>query len=95
MANMRDSDESFLSYVLIHSETPRHAFHRDDARRLCDLAGVSDLTTDNCGLAGFVGIGEAEATRLVGLASARLKRQRDLEILANDELSSRFSQWNL
>jgi hypothetical protein len=83
MADMRETDESFLGYVLMHSETPRHAFHRDDARRLCDLAGVGDLTTDNCGLAGFVGIGQGEATRLVSLALARLKQAADMEILKN------------
>lgn len=83
MANMRENDESFFGYVLLHSATPRHAFHQDDARRLLELAGVSEMRVDDCGLRGFVGIGEAEANRLVELARDRLRRQKDITILAN------------
>ncbi len=64
-------DRTFLSYVEGHSRTPRHAFHRQDANRLMELAGVEEMKVDNCGLPNFVGIDEYEADRLIKLARAR------------------------
>jgi len=34
------NDESFLNYVMLHSESPRALFSWIDAKRLCTLAGV-------------------------------------------------------
>ena len=73
MALDKMDDETFLSYVLGHSQTPRHAFHNDDVRRLMELAGAEEITLDNCGLFNFSGIGEYEGERLVDLARLRLK----------------------
>lgn len=67
----RMDDEEFLNYVLLHSKSERHAFSYEDAQRLLDLAGVEKIKADRCGIPGFVGIGEIEADRLVGLARKR------------------------
>jgi len=67
------SDEAFLSYVLGHSKTERHAFHVDDVRRLMLLAGVERITVNVCGLINFLGVDEHEGERLVALARARMK----------------------
>ncbi len=73
------SDEDFLSYVIGHSKTPRHAFHRDDVVRLGKLAGVDEVKVDNSGLPNFYGIDEFEGSRLVDLARARLKQKTNEE----------------
>lgn len=65
------NDQEFLSYVLLHSKSERHAFSYKDAQRLMDLAGVEEVKADRCGIPGFVGIGDMEADRLVGLARKR------------------------
>jgi hypothetical protein len=41
------------------------------------LAGVEEMTVDNCGLHNFLGVGESEGERLVALARIRLKVQTD------------------
>jgi hypothetical protein len=70
-------DGAFLTYVLWHSETPRHAFHIRDANRLMKLAGVEEMQVDNPGLGGnFVGIDQWEGKKLVELAQARLKEKK-------------------
>ena len=72
---MSDSmdDKTFLQYVWGHSKTPRPAFHRDDVLRLMGLAGVEEITVDNCRLPNFLGVDQFEGARLVALAEARLK----------------------
>lgn len=71
-------DGAFLTYVLWHSETPRHAFHIKDAERLMKLAGVETMDVDNPGLGeNFVGIDQYEGKRLVDLAEARRKEKKD------------------
>ena len=37
---LSSEDEKFLDYVRFHSQTPRHAFSTEDARKLMRLAGV-------------------------------------------------------
>ena len=73
MALDKMDDSTFLSYVEGHSKTPRHAFHRDDVRRLMTLAGVEEMTVDDCGLPNFLGVDEFEGARLVALARAGLR----------------------
>jgi hypothetical protein len=68
-------DDTFPSYVLGHSKTPRHAFHIDDVKRLLELAGVAEIFVDDCGLFNFRGIGEFEGGRLVKLARTQLAKR--------------------
>jgi hypothetical protein len=70
------SNDAFLGYVETHSETERHAFSRADADRLMDLAGMTDMLAEDCGIPGFVGIGPDTAKALVKIARRRLKAQR-------------------
>lgn len=71
------NDEEFLEYVLLHSQTERHAFNLNDYERLAELADVEEVTIDDPGLGGrFVGIRHGEALRLVQLARANLRRKK-------------------
>jgi hypothetical protein len=72
MALDKMDNDAFLSYVLGHSKTPRHAFHINDVKRLMELAGVDEILIDDCGLFNFRGVGEHEGEKLVKLARARL-----------------------
>lgn len=70
------TDGEFLGYVELHSQTERHAFSNEDADLLMAMAGVEEIRVDNCGLGGFVGIGQWEAERLVKLARKRLAEKK-------------------
>ena len=74
-----DTDEGFLSYVLGHSKTERHAFHVNDVRRLMLLAGAEKITVNDCGLFNFLGVGEHEGERLVTLARERMKNNPEMK----------------
>lgn len=70
MADM--SDDEFLSYCEVHSETPRAMFHIDHIRRLHELAGaenekIAKATTD------FYHFPEYLAQPLVEKARERLR----------------------
>jgi hypothetical protein len=82
---MTMSDDAFLNYVLSHSATPRHAFHRNDVVRLMELAGVDEIATDNCGLPNFYGVDEHESERLVELARAKMKPKMPSELSSTCE----------
>ena len=69
-----ETDEEFLGYVELHSQTERHAFHCNDADRLLEMAGEHEIFgTDNCGLPGFIGIDWGAAKPMVKKARKRLE----------------------
>jgi hypothetical protein len=63
------TDEAFLGYVLQHSRTERHLFHKQDIKRLLDLAHEKDVKVSFGGIPGFVALEYSEASPLVAKAT--------------------------
>lgn len=72
------SDEEFLGYVDIHSQTPRHLFSKEHVFRLLEMAGVNPEFMDiRPPIPDFIPIDDHEARELI--AMARDKKVKEYE----------------
>jgi hypothetical protein len=66
-----DSDEHFLGYVDLHSQTPRALFHINDVKRFLKLAGRND----NISGPDFMAMHDYEISDMLAEARKNLKNE--------------------